>query len=628
MNTSWMTGPWILVIALTLVHFIWQGAVIYGVVRILLRWVETSPRLHYAVVNAGFVVAAILPVLTARIVWSTLPDQSEFSHSTEPVVTSWTAYLPAILVALWFVGAIVRIGKLWLGLHRAQRVLQKADALRLQLAERAFHIADRLGLSLVPRLFESAHINVPITMGWLRPVVVMPVSVITSLPPSQVDALLAHELAHVARYDFLVNLIQEVVTSALFFHPVVHFLAREARQMREHLADEAAARVTSPAELARALYTLESSRTAFTEQALGAHGGDLVKRVEKLLSTQSSSRTRVRTAFTFLTAGALLLSAVAGVGACGASGVSTPSALGPNAPTQVTIRWLPPVLAPYRGMFEAAAKKHGVDAELLAIVALVESAGDPDAKSPMGALGLMQIMPATGATIASEQGVKNFSPGTLFDPAVNVDFGAFYLAKQISTFAPAASADRQVAVASVGYNGGPKTALAYVEGRGGLSDETAHYQLMVSALYSERHNPTSSAFNAWRARVAARAAEKAVAPVERPRVTLRFGEAKDHSGVDLAAPNGTLVRSPWDGEVAAVEEDEKRGKVVVIKHRSGFETRYHHLGSTHVKVGEKVDRGAPVGTVGMSGVTSGPHVHFEVHDLGAPVDPAPFVAKP
>src|SRR5690606_5042115 len=110
--------------------------------------------------------------------------------------------------------------------------------LRDEVASRARAIAAKMGLTRLPRLLETDHADVPMAVGWLRPAVLVPLSAITALPPAQIDALLAHELAHVHRHDFLVNLVQEVVCAVLFFHPAVHFIARRVREAREHVADD------------------------------------------------------------------------------------------------------------------------------------------------------------------------------------------------------------------------------------------------------------------------------------------------------------------------------------------------------------------------------------------------------
>src|SRR5262249_29893798 len=124
--------------------------------------------------------------------------------------------------------------------------------------------------------------------------------------------------------------------------------------------------------------------------------------------------------------------------------------------------------------------------DLLAVVTLVESGGDPEAKSPAGALGLMQIMPATGEKIAAARGLAGHREGLLRDPAYNVDLGAWYLAEQLHTFADA-DPERTLALAAAAYNAGPDAVRAHLAGGSPLPDETTRYQAKVTALWKERH---------------------------------------------------------------------------------------------------------------------------------------------
>src|SRR5438034_11106483 len=99
-------------------------------------------------------------------------------------------------------------------------------------------LAARLRVSRPVRVLESAIVQVPAVLGWVRPVILLPASALTGLTPLQLDALLAHELAHVRRYDYLVNLIQSVIETLLFYHPAVWWISGRMRQEREHCCDD------------------------------------------------------------------------------------------------------------------------------------------------------------------------------------------------------------------------------------------------------------------------------------------------------------------------------------------------------------------------------------------------------
>lgn len=631
---AWLAAaPPVRALALALLHFVWQGALLgvglWGALGLAGR---RAARLRYALSCGALAAAAAMPVITAIEVWPDSPPPLPLpagEQGTSAAPLPWHAYAALVVVALWLAGAALRLARIGLGLHRIRRLLARCSPLRDEVAARARSLAASMGLSRPPRLLESGDIDVPMAVGWLRPAVLVPLSAITALPPAQLDALLAHEIAHVKRHDFLVNLLQEVVCAALFYHPAVHFIARSIREAREHAADDEAAERVPPGTLARALCSLESIRSPLPELTVGSSGGDLMNRIQRLLKSGSTAERRGALPALAVT-GALLAAAAVGLGSCAGASETGAPITGAQAASEVHIRWLPPALAPYRALFEEAAQRHHVDADVIAIVALLESAGDPDAESPAGAVGLMQIMPATFARIARERGMSEVSPEKLRDPSVNVDFGAWYLAEQATAFAAEEGGAAQVALASAAYNAGPKAVRAFLAGEQALPEETARYQDMVVRMYEERDQERSATFDAWRERVRTRAAEKAASPLPGGRVTAVFGPESglgDHRGVDLAAKTGTPILAPLDGAVSATEEDKKLGLVVVVRHTGGLETRYYHLGTVGVKAGDPVRRGDTIGTVGSSGVVTGPHVHYEVRDLGTPVDPAAFLPQ-
>lgn len=181
--------------------------------------------------------------------------------------------------------------------------------------------------------------------------------------------------------------------------------------------------------------------------------------------------------------------------------------------TATAIPWMPESVARWWPQLVEAGHRHAVDPELLAIVALVESGGSPNAQSPAGASGLMQLMPATAADIARQRGITGYTADMIWDPALNIDFGAWYLADQLRRFgwsggsANSASPDdparpvnpadtASIALAAAAYNGGPGTVLRHLEGQS-LPAETNRYQAWVAGMWGERHLASSPSFEAW-----------------------------------------------------------------------------------------------------------------------------------
>lgn len=182
------------------------------------------------------------------------------------------------------------------------------------------------------------------------------------------------------------------------------------------------------------------------------------------------------------------------------TGASASSAPASQALSVVDIPWLPETILHWTDLLEAAAGAHGVAADLLAIIALVESGGHPAARSHVGATGLMQVMPATAADIARQRGLGAFDATRLTDPAVAIDFGAWYLAQQLKSFGRSDDDDwaNSVVLAAAAYNGGPGAAMRYVRG-GGLPSETQAYVGWVGGMWRERADAASPTYDRWMA---------------------------------------------------------------------------------------------------------------------------------
>jgi hypothetical protein len=153
----------------------------------------------------------------------------------------------------------------------------------------------------------------------------------------------------------------------------------------------------------------------------------------------------------------------------------------------IRIPWLPATVEPWRDELGAAALRYGVDPELLAIVVLVESGGNPAARSPSGAMGLMQVMPF------------HFGPGQDgYDTTTNIDVWARYLAQQLRAFGSADDPDwqRSVELAAAAYNGGPGSVQRWLGG-GSLPGESASYRSWVGGMWRERHLSRSDTYERW-----------------------------------------------------------------------------------------------------------------------------------
>jgi GWxTD domain-containing protein len=150
--------------------------------------------------------------------------------------------------------------------------------------ERIERLAVRVRLSRPVTLLESCVAEVPVVIGYARPVVLVPLGLLAGLPAEQVESILLHELAHIRRHDYLVNLMQVVVEGFVFYHPAVWWISGVIRAERENCCDDVAVATQGDALVyAAALTALEQNRGVLREGVLAATGGNLMKRVRRLL---------------------------------------------------------------------------------------------------------------------------------------------------------------------------------------------------------------------------------------------------------------------------------------------------------------------------------------------------------
>ena len=197
-----------------------------------------------------------------------------------------------IVVPLWLL-VVATLGiMLGLGVCGAHRLCRKADPASEVIQERARRLARRLRLRKVPRVVIHPSLAEPCLCGLYRPVILLPGPWIAAASPERLDAILAHELAHARRLDPLVNLVQRLVESWLFFHPAVHWLSRSLRRERELCTDALAVRLTrNPLALAEALESVARLRLHFRSPAglpiagtsLGGHRNSLLPRIQELI---------------------------------------------------------------------------------------------------------------------------------------------------------------------------------------------------------------------------------------------------------------------------------------------------------------------------------------------------------
>ncbi len=285
-----------------LLHFLWQGtavAALLALALMLLRHATADTR--YTLACAALALMAALPAVT----WLILSQGGGVEAGTIlPAVTgkgftvasqsfladAQTAALPwrGCLMVAWLAGVAgfgLRLAGGWWQTQRLRR--QNVTPLGEPWIGRLNELCRRLGMSRPVQLLESARVTAPLVLGWFKPVILLPVGFVTSLSPGEVDAILAHELAHLCRHDYLVNLLQRLIEALLFYHPAVWWVSECIRVERENCCDDLAASVVGDGRVvAQALVALAERTVGIPSLALAADGGALGNRVRRLLGVQ------------------------------------------------------------------------------------------------------------------------------------------------------------------------------------------------------------------------------------------------------------------------------------------------------------------------------------------------------
>ena len=315
--TQWLAHPMAEALAIALVSFIWQGTAMALVVAVGLFLTRRAPaNVRYAIACVGLAAMAVAPLVTtvgalgstqtlvpraslaaeapaaSPQVFVSYPNEAAARPQDVSYYVGLSRWRLSVLL-VWMVGVAVLSVRLTHGwrhvvtLRRSTVPLDNGPVVAV-----LARLAARLGVRRRVALVESTLLDTPTVIGWIKPVVLFPVGALTGLSPYQLEAVLAHELAHIRRHDYAVNVLQHVVETLLFYHPAVWWVSNRIRVEREHSCDELAVNLCGDRiAYARTLASLEEARQRRVALGVAATDGDLVGRVRRLLSpTPASAR--------------------------------------------------------------------------------------------------------------------------------------------------------------------------------------------------------------------------------------------------------------------------------------------------------------------------------------------------
>jgi beta-lactamase regulating signal transducer with metallopeptidase domain len=333
LNTNTISHSLIQAFSWMLIHSLWQGmllAVISAVVMLLTK--KTSAAVRYNLVLVQFLLFIGACVFTFAWEWNKPPQQSMVQLGNaiggrasallslkadgirafaNTCVGYFTANAPMV-VLLWLVFFLFRSVRMMRGLmfiHTAKyrQVSEPVEYWR----SRVEQLCEKLQLKRAVKLLESGYVKMPMVIGHLKPVILIPVGLLAGLPSEQVEAVLLHELAHIRRHDYIVNFLQTIAETIFFFNPGLLWISALLRDERENCCDDIAlAQTKNKREFIDALISFKEYSLYGSNYAVAFPGkkNQLLQRVSRILGNKNKTVTSGERAF--LIAGVIVLSAI------------------------------------------------------------------------------------------------------------------------------------------------------------------------------------------------------------------------------------------------------------------------------------------------------------------------------
>ena len=288
-------------ISRSLIHFVWEGSIaglLLWAVLFALR--KRSANLRYIASCAALGAMALMPIVTVWVLYSRQNSAGMAAaaaaapHFSQPFFatastrfpfqqSAWLAWLQAWALPAWSLGVLLFSVRFLFGYRHAFMLGRCGRLAGASIVEVVARLTRCMRVDRPVRVLISSIVETPSVVGWLRPVILLPAATLMGLTPLQLEAILAHEIGHIKRYDYLVNMLQMLVETLLFYQPAVWWTSKRIRLERELCCDDLAVRFSGNAlRYARALTTLEKLRLRTPGMAMASTGGPLLYRIQRL----------------------------------------------------------------------------------------------------------------------------------------------------------------------------------------------------------------------------------------------------------------------------------------------------------------------------------------------------------
>ena len=294
-----------------LIHFVWQGAVFTLILLVTVKLLDVrTARLRYLLSVGTLLMMGMAPIVTAILHHqgnsqlqrspARMAGQSNamieehtansaidttgrvFADLQKGSATPWNPGIEVYVLLAWLVGVSILSARLAIGFAVSLWIRVDVRPLPAEFEQRVRILGDRLTVHARQRVFACVRVGQAVAVGFIRPVVLIPASWLTQLTPQMIEAIIAHELAHIRRWDLWINLVQRVIETLLFYHPAVWWLSSRIRLEREMCCDEIAAECFDRVLYARSLESVAKIGQGNLLMATSISGGRKMKLLNRI----------------------------------------------------------------------------------------------------------------------------------------------------------------------------------------------------------------------------------------------------------------------------------------------------------------------------------------------------------
>jgi bla regulator protein BlaR1 len=314
MNVSAEFFPWTQAIGWTLIHSLWQGLIVCALISLLIKWIPTRySSMRYSIACAGLGCILLLSLSTLLYLNAEASKPSVGNHNAiayysvqeSPKMKDTSLSLMSItdevkaaiqpnmdfILLLWCAGTLIFTLRMASGWWYISRLQTEALPLQDEWSELLQKLAGQLNIKRVVTLAQSSRIHAPLVIGFLKPIVLIPSGMVAGLSTEQIETIFVHELAHIRRHDYIINLLQTFIEALFFFNPFVWILSGIIRREREYCCDDAVLMKGSPLAYARALARLEEERLskAMFALSLAENKNQLLNRIKRIMEKSAKN---------------------------------------------------------------------------------------------------------------------------------------------------------------------------------------------------------------------------------------------------------------------------------------------------------------------------------------------------